>query len=57
MVWPSSKKWITIKPHAVAFVALAALAIPAVAGAGKVYLEDSLPKVGSTQVIVTGFGA
>ena len=41
-----------MKLHAVAFVALAAFAFPAVAGAGKVYLEDSMPKVSSTQVTI-----
>ena len=41
-----------MKLHAVAFVALAAVAFPAVAGAGKVYLEDSMPKVSSTQVTI-----
>jgi hypothetical protein len=41
-----------VKLHALAFVALVAVAFPAVAGAGKVYLEDSMPKVGSTQVTI-----
>ena len=41
-----------MKLHAVAFVALAAFAFPAVAGAGKVYLDYSVPKVGSTQVTI-----
>jgi hypothetical protein len=42
-----------MKWHAVAVVALAAVVFPAVAGAAKVYLEDSMPKVSSTQVTVT----
>ena len=41
-----------MKLHAVAFVALVAFAFPAVAVAGKVYLEDSMPKVSSTQVTI-----
>jgi hypothetical protein len=42
-----------MKLHAVAVVTLAAVAFPAAAGAGKIYLEDTLPKVSSTQVTVT----
>ena len=41
-----------MKLRAVALVALAACAFPAVAGAGKVYLEDKMPRVSSTQVTI-----
>jgi hypothetical protein len=35
------------------FVIAAAVAFPALAGAGKIVLEDSMPRVSSTQVTVT----
>ena len=41
-----------MKRFAVVFVALAAVAFPAAAGAGKIYFEDTIPKTGKTQVSV-----
>lgn len=42
-----------MKRCAVILALVVAGAFPAVAGAGKIYLEDSMPKVSSTQVTVT----
>ena len=42
-----------MKLRAVILALVVAVAFPAVAGAGKVYLEDSMPKTSSTQVTVT----
>jgi hypothetical protein len=44
-----------MKPGAAAVVvaAVAALACPAVAGAGKIVLQDTMPRVSSTQVSIT----
>ena len=42
-----------MKLRAAILVVTVAVVFPAVAEAGKVYLEDTLPKVGSTQVTIT----
>lgn len=42
-----------MKRYAVAFVALAAVAFPAAAGAGKIYYQDTIPKTGTGTVSVT----
>ena len=42
-----------MKLRATILVVTVAVVFPAVAQAGKVYLEDKLPKIGSTQVTVT----
>jgi len=42
-----------MKLRAVILVVAVAVVFPAVAEAGKVYFEDTLPKVGSTQVTIT----
>jgi hypothetical protein len=42
-----------VKLLAAALIALAALGMPAVAGAGTIVLQDTMPRVSSTQVSVT----
>ena len=42
-----------MKLRATILVVTVAAVFPAVAQAGKVYLEDKLPRIGSTQVTVT----
>jgi hypothetical protein len=42
-----------VRPLAVTLTVIAALLIPGAAGAGKVILQETMPKVSSTQVSVT----
>jgi hypothetical protein len=43
----------TVRSLAVTLIVLAALVIPSAAGAGKVILQETMPKVSTTQVSVT----
>ncbi len=49
----SSSEGFPIKLRAVTVALLAAIAFPAVAGAGNIVFQETLPKVSSTQVSVT----